>query len=373
MNDYKLIHTIDRIESQIDKLIHQTIKPGLLDGKCGIAIFYLYLWLYTKNNRFKKKAIEVLEDAIDNINLDTINFSLSSGLIGIAWTVEHFKNNRLIDWGGADVLDDLESTCLKVALNLIENENFDYLHGGLGYGIYCLEKPSSKERCIILSQIAKVVIGKSVVTNIGRTWEAKFNKRIRNSVEFNLGVSHGIPAIIYFLAKVQTTTNDEKIVCESVKWLKNMFYKENTISKVPERIINGIKSPVTSKLAWCYGDLGVSTALLNTKSCKIIDTDFLNVALNTINRIHYDDLYNMEIGICHGVSGLAFMYNKLYLLTNISDFKFAADLCYKFIVENMNHDNSDASLLEGMSGVGLSCLSVLFNENTSWDKILLLS
>lgn len=369
----KLQHQIFLIEKKIDDLLPKVQPIGLINGKCGIAIFYLYLWIYTKEETHKHKAIRVLEQAIEDINQDKINFSFATGLSGIAWTVEHFKRNGLIDSNASDVLGDLENACLRVSFNLLGHENFDYLHGGLGFGIYCLEKPYSKEQRNILSQIAQTIIDKSCVTNNGRTWEAKFNKSKADSIEFNLGASHGIPSIIYFLIKVQPLITDEKIIDESIAWLKSVFYKENSISKIPERIIDGLKSPETSKLAWCYGDLGVSTSLLYAKSHQKIDTDFLEVALNTLKRVNHENLASMEIGLCHGVSGLAYMYNKLYHLSHISDFKAAADMCFNVLLEKRNDDNKDTSLLDGISGVGLSCLSALSHENTSWDKILLLS
>lgn len=361
------------IEKRIDELFPKVQHIGLINGKCGVSIFYLYLWIYTRKEVYKHKALKILEQAAEEINQDNINFSFATGLSGIAWTIEHFKNNGLIDNNASDILGDLENACFRVSLNLLEHENFDYLHGGLGFGIYCLEKTCADEQKSMLSKMVQIIINKSRTIKSGRAWEAKFNKRKADSTEFNLGISHGIPSIIYFLIKVQPLITDEKIIDESIAWLKGVFYKENIVSKIPERIIDGLKSPEISKLAWCYGDLGVSTSLLYAKLYQEIDLDFLNVALNTLKRINYEDLANMETGLCHGVSGLAFMYAKLYYLSNIPDFKIATDMCFSVLTDKQMNEIDNIDFLDGLSGIGLSYLSALSHECAGWDKILLLS
>jgi lantibiotic modifying enzyme len=88
---------------------------------------------------------------------------------------------------------------------------------------------------------------------------------------------------------------------------------------------------------------------------------------------YHEYLASMESGICHGVSGLAYMYNKLYNLSSNTTFKVASDKCLNFLLENENINSEDVSLLDGLSGIGLSYLSALSNKKASWDRVLLLS
>lgn len=376
MNNEDLQNHILSIEKKIDSTLPKVHLPGLINGKCGVALFYLYLWLYTKSDLYRKKAIQTLEQSIETVNHDRINFSFSTGLSGIAWTIEHFKNQEIISESATDILGELEQQCSNVSFSLLENENFDYLHGGIGFGIYCLEKSNEKEANSTLVKMEQLINSKSILTNNGITWEAKFNKWKPTNIEFNLGTSHGIPSIIYFLSKIRPTELNKETVQQSVKWLKSVFYKENTVSVIPERIVNGVKEPETSKLAWCYGDLGVSTSLINLLPKGNLDQDFLGIALNSVKRIRDKgdvDVKSMETGLCHGVSGLAHMYNKLYVLSGVEEFRTAADSCYETLIKEDIEMNNDISFLDGLSGVGLSCLSRLSNENLAWDKTLLLS
>ncbi len=98
----------------------------------------------------------------------------------------------------------------------------------------------------------------------------------------------------------------------------------------------------------------------------------------------------MDGGICHGASGVALIYNKLYHETGMKIFKSAAihwlDVClnmtfhkdglagYKaWYTEEYGGWRKNADLLEGVAGIGLMMLSFVSMKAPAWDECLLLS
>ncbi|MEK4165235.1 MULTISPECIES: lanthionine synthetase LanC family protein [Anoxybacillus] len=102
-------------------------------------------------------------------------------------------------------------------------------------------------------------------------------------------------------------------------------------------------------------------------------------------------LYNIfSPSFCHGLSGVAYICNRFYEETNISDFKEAAcklvDDIIKFYNEEFpfgfkNIEESEGStkyydyvgLIDGTAGILLTILAIQNSKKTPWDCAFLLS
>jgi lantibiotic modifying enzyme len=134
-----------------------------------------------------------------------------------------------------------------------------------------------------------------------------------------------------------------------------------------------------SRLAWCYGDLGVAAALWQagkvTENCS-----WMNKALDiyrfSANRISLQDAMVNDAEICHGTAGIAMMFSYMYRQTGdptlmtarnywvgqtLKMSKFTDGLAgyKKFTLDddkNVKWEES-FSILEGIAGIGLMLLS----------------
>ncbi|OJJ16122.1 hypothetical protein BKI52_35740 [marine bacterium AO1-C] len=74
MDDQKAL--VEKIVRSIaDKLLLE--KPnevGLYNGASGIALFLAYYYLYTKEDKFGEKAVELLGQAVENPTQDGTSF-----------------------------------------------------------------------------------------------------------------------------------------------------------------------------------------------------------------------------------------------------------------------------------------------------------
>ena len=143
-------------------------------------------------------------------------------------------------------------------------------------------------------------------------------------------------------------------------------------------------------MAWCYGDLGVGIALWQAgkalKKEKWKKTG-LEVLLQSTSRQTFHETSVIDTGICHGCSGIAMIYRRMFLETHRDEFKQAIPY---WINQTLNYSHfedglvgyktweknkwiRDYSLLTGVSGIGLVLLSYLEDDQQDWDEIFLIS
>ena len=162
-------------------------------------------------------------------------------------------------------------------------------------------------------------------------------------------------------------------------------------SYFPNYIINNSQKPISkSRLAWCYGDLGISMALL--QAGKAIDNPSwiekgIEVLLQSTLRQKYEDSLVMDAGICHGSVGLAIIYRRIYLETGLKEFIKASNYYLIKSLQMASFEDGlagyktfeidgwkcDYSFITGIAGIGTGLLSFLTEDKQTWDEILLMS
>src|SRR5262249_30350792 len=72
-----------------------------------------------------------------------------------------------------------------------------------------------------------------------------------------------------------------------------------------------------SRVAWCYGDLGVSAALLRASRCvdePRWEKEAIAIARKEATR--FDDTTGIrDAGLCHGTAGVAHIFNRMFQAT----------------------------------------------------------
>src|SRR5690606_11509076 len=132
-----------------------------------------------------------------------------------------------------------------------------------------------------------------------------------------------------------------------------------------------------SRLAWCYGDLGIAVAVwktakaLNDGSLKEQAIEIFKYNVNRKSGI--EDMY-----ICHGSFGISQIYANIYRETDLLEFKECSKYWFKDGLKRFDelqvHLNSESlSLIDGLSGVGLALFSHLTQQKLLWDESILLS
>lgn len=368
------------------------LEDSLYTGGWGMVLFLAYY-----NKMFKNKDKEILDRYIDFrlerlCNIYPKTFSFCDGMAGVMYLLHFIKEKGLVNVE----IDDFEKCFdkyFRIALDFSKKEcGYDFLHGTLGIGLYYLKRQDSVAK-LYIKEIIDYLRDTAMCTNQYIYWQFLTKS---NELVPNISLSHGIASIIIFLVRVM----EKELYLKDVTLLLRLALPFLQ-SQEMDRNIHGCYFPVLSKqvtsefsrLAWCYGDLGVATALY--KAGVILQDDILvNKSLEIFEfsagrKSLRANLLN-EGGICHGTAGVAQIFKRMYLNTG-NDLFLATSLYWirqtLRLGQRKNglcgYDYFDVSgwktsydFLVGISGIGLVLLSSLEKNNlelSAWDELLLLS
>jgi lantibiotic modifying enzyme len=381
-------------------------NPGIA-GNAGVALYFSYLHLLTREDKHASQASRLIENSVINLNKALDNSF--AGTAGVAWVVQHLVNIGILDESTTENLIDIDKFLDDTIKIDLEAGDYDLFHGLIGKGIYYIERYQYKKSNDIVRTIKKIIDGLNSISeksNEGITWRYKIGNEL-NEHTHSLGLAHGIPSIISFLSSASKLNLDLPIVNELIagasEWLlkkridNNQFSFHSYTSPDLEEGENG-----SSRLAWCNGDLGVSIALLSaskTINSELLYKEAINIAIKTCNRDLKDSGVFQSNGFvdpnfCHGISGIAHIYGRLFKITGLDIFLYR----HKYwLQELMNHRvegcgiagfvsdiwmsfdpikgkavkkwGSSPSLVTGTAGVGLVLLSALKKNAANWDKM----
>lgn len=376
---------------------------GGLVGLSGIMIFDLFYNKYLLRDEQKAKVQYYLNLILDRINSNQFQITFCSGLSGFLWSLNLLKEVSSHEFESEEIIDQIENILYKKMTLDFSNNDFDFLHGGLGYSFYFLKKhlnTSQNDKYLKYLEESLAFLKRTAIQEDGDKlkWSSPI-KQHDESVSYNFGLAHGIPSIIYFLAKLVENNiliQDSKPLLEkAVNYVLSNKLEENSLSIFPNAIKaeeNYIKEKDHSRLAWCYGDLGVAMALLIAGKAmhneKIIN-EATQVLINSCKRTDLVENNIVDAPLCHGIFGIAYIYLKAFRLTENKIFMEQSNYWYSVGLElydlngvglqnycSVNKFKNEyilhSSILEGLSGIGLALISKN-NQDTLWDECLMLS
>lgn len=387
----KVENKIDEIANCLERAYKKHNAIGLADGKAGIILFFCYYNSFRKTDKYSSIIIDFITEVEETLKQsDSLGLNYASGYAGVFWLLNFLKTDFI----------DIEELPIKLyepfydySLNKIrKDKDLDFLNGPIGLFYFLNEYDCKKEILLtIINEIKKAGIENDV------TFSPPIIKVNSLGIEvINLSLSHGISSIIIVLCRFYKKHNDirvKELIIKSCNYLKSVKYPDNKyISLYPSwiEIDTAYEVEYGSRLSWCYGDLGNALAF-HEAGLILNDTSLLNEALDIFKfntkRRGFNETNIKDAEFCHGSSGVAHIYNRLFHKTSIPEFKETALFWYNKTIEFSLHDNlcagykmqkqgayvEDYTLFEGISGVGLSLISAVSNIEPKWDKCILLS
>lgn len=400
---------LEEINADIDNNYKFYEQGGLLAGLSGIALFKFYYGKFTDNPIHNEIGTQILVKCLDIINN---GFNLSTycgGLAGIGWAFDHLQQYGFIENDNDNLLSDLDIHLKKIMISDIADRKYDFLHNALGYGYYFLNRYQNTKREDLrqryksyLLELIEHLDAIAVKNNNTYKWLSFFDNP-QKTEQFNLSLSHGMSSIINFSSKLYRHDDFkghiEPIITGAIRFvlsLKNQTAKGKSI--FPDKVANRKPLDYPSRMAWCYGDLGVAVSLWS--AYKALKNDELGtIAIEVLKKSSFrrstEETMVMDAGICHGSFGIAQIYNRMFHETlknwNKSENVFNETAEF-WIHDGLNRAipskdyagfreykseqgfiQGSHNILTGTSGIGLSLMSYLSNKIIDWDKCLLLS
>ena len=395
------------------KEIHQIIQDkrseetqiGVLAGLSGISLFEFYYSKYLDIDDHADIGVEMLTECIDKINEGYSYPTFCTGIAGAGWVLDHLEQEEFMDADNDDLLPELDQYIYTFMVTDMKNGNYDFLHGAIGYAFYFLNRYRNTKSDELKDKY-KGIINEfmDLLDDLSEKegddmlkWESELSIETKER-GYNLSLSHGMSSIVGILTKFHVHDDfkekSEPMLRGAVNYImSHKTTKEDPFSIFPSWITGKPEDKEgQSRLAWCYGDLGVAMRFWyasKTLNDKELGETALEVLKHSAARTAVEDSMVRDAGVCHGSYGNAQMFFRMYKETGDQVFKDAFEFWIQDGIDRGTFEDgyagykqwkgvdksweAETSLLEGIAGIGLTILDYLADYDTNWDECLMIS
>ena len=386
---------IGEIKETIIDLDPENLELGLMAGKAGMVLFLANHARIFRSRESADHAVSMLESVVADINESNIAYTYSDGLAGAGWLLLHLDKHRHLDYELENDWNEMDRVMAEAMELAFSQGNYDLLHGGMGYGMYFLERYAQDQNPAFLNKAVSLLSEMSKQDAKGNLWwetDIHLDKVIHG---INLGMAHGMPGIISFLSRLYLAGIQHESCLPMINGACSYLLQcrlDNTLHRscYPGWTDGG--TPSGSRMAWCYGDPGVGLAFRHAGEVEKTGTwmkESQRIFRFNAGRKSLEKNYLFDAGLCHGTAGLAQIYNRLYHRTHEELFRETSAFWIGKTLEMARHkdglagfkacrsledDNweTEAGLLEGIAGIGLALMASLSNEESYWDESLMI-
>jgi len=344
--------------------------------------------------------MRLIDRAIDLISRKPARSSLWDGYTGVAWAVAHLEGS-LLEQDDEDPNEEIDRALLEELGRSPWNGQYDLIGGLVGSGVYALERLPRPTAVECLERVVDRLDETALRVPEGTTWYTPPAWIWRETLQefphgyYNLGVAHGTPGIIALLGAAceagVAAGVARPLLTGAVEWLLAQEMKHHPYARFPS-FVHPDSRPAPSRLAWCYGDLGIAAALLSAArgaSEMAWEKEAVRIARAAAARPAATTRV-IDAGLCHGAAGNAHLFNRLFQSTGDEVLRDAAVEWYARTLELRRPGEGvvgfsawlpdstgvagwrhDRGLLNGIAGIGLAFLAALTPEEPAWDRTLI--
>lgn len=354
-----------------------------------------------------------LSEAVSGLTRPQPMLGLFGGTAGIGWAVTKLADGEVA-----------ELVCARVDALLeraVDNDAwpYDLIAGITGFGVYALARGDAGRS--LASRVVRALARRARPRPVGVAWHTAPETLPAAQREdaphgyWNLGVAHGTPGVVAFLARCITAGVERELATSltggAVAYLRALggdggdtngresgrarygawiagAADGTEIGRAYHAAANDSSETAATPspaLAWCYHDLGVALAL-HAAATATGNTgwreDALVLARDCADRRGSD----ARIGgasLCHGAAGAGHMFLRLHHATGEASFADAArhwferaltmdlPLAEAATAEEAAQKRLDPSLLSGAAGVALALHGAISDVEPAWDGPLL--
>src|SRR5215467_8197813 len=382
------------------------------------ALLFAYLARMEPSAEWQDRAVDCLNLTIErgSPSFHHWNLGLYGGLSEVGWTIEHvtqvltqsdaYTKIQADNYHTEDSDTEDPIAAIDGLLNRrLEQRSlagvYDLISGLVGMGVYCLERLPRKSAVCGIEHIVQDLEKLAERSLPGVTWftppEHVPKQQLKQfpSGYYNLGVAHGVPGIVSFLSQVVTAGVEAKraqaLLEGSVEWLTAQQRPPQAQSRYSYCCLPG-QDGGDSRLAWCYGDLGIAATLV-LSSRLVAKPEWETAGTALMDRCvawPVDRAGVYDAALCHGALGVAHIFNRAYQHDNNETYRNAARVWFEHGLamrqpgkgvggffawkpEKQPNWDPDPTFLSGSIGIALALLFAIYPVEPEWDRLLLLS
>lgn len=373
-------------------------EPNLAHGTAGVALFFAYLHAAGGSEEAADRTIEALALSREVIGARHVLPSLYSGFAGVGWVTAHLT--RELFEGAGDLNLEIDDAIRRLLSEVTEKAPFEQLGGLAGYGSYLVERFPDAGAEELLDRVIGLLEASRESNGVWFTrpeWLVEWQRQLMPQGCFNVGVAHGVPGVIGFLAAAWSAgLRDRRIprmANDAVRWL--VAQRGTWPGSLYPSHVSPESGPRQTRTAWCYGDLGIAAVLLSAARAfgrPEWQDEALTIARAAAART-VEDTKVTDAGLCHGAAGIAHLFNRLYQATGDGQLRGSARRWYRLAldmrrpgegaagflswIETMRPGEGEwkgeAGFLSGVAGIGLALLSAVTDLEPAWDRVMVIS
>lgn len=340
------------------------------------------------------RAGRLLADAVRRFSRDRrAALGLDGGGARIGWTIAHLASAQV----AGDRCARLDAMLCEALAPPTWNGHYALLDGLVGFGVYALERGAAGRQ--LAMRVLDHLEAMAIRSERGIAWFTRPAllpaKHVETSPEgyWDLGIPHGNPGVIALLARYIAAAIEPqraRVLLEgAVKLVLSVAAPSPSAGRYAAYLPT--TKPVSSRLAWCYGDLGIASTLVGAGMLArepAWQREGLALAracaARTLEQAHIRDA-----SLCHGAAGIAHVLHRIGRAIGDPALLTAARA---WIVEALRMQSDapiagypsvyeiagelalepDATLLTGCAGVALVLHAAISEVEPRWDRMLLL-
>ena len=307
--------------------------------------------------------------------------ALYSGWLGFAWIAAYLRNHQLLSLDGAFLgqLDRLVLQHLGTGYPL----GHDLISGLTGLGVYGLERMRTAAGRARLDQVHEALVRGAALTPEG-TWCWVTTPGPHEDVPgpyLNLGVAHGMAAILAFFAKYYRARRAAPAprYLATLRWLAATAKEGEGANLHPPWItLEGACGSRSGRVTWCNGDLGLAVALA-LAGTELDLPEIRCHALAMADRIAAAPIEHTGLDepvLCHGFAGNALLFHRLWRMTGEPRYLAQAEKDLRRILdkpEALVSGSLPIGLLMGRAGIALVLATCLSDRDTRWERVMMMA
>lgn len=377
-------------------------ENALSGGRAGQCLLHAYLALHgggdasNASHTYADTAIDLLDRAADAAATLRMSSSLYLGFPGIAWSASHLAGRLFTE--EEDGNREVDEILLRsLALGPWEG-TYDLFNGLVGLGVYALERLPRPSAVRCLEAVVAALAGRAEPTPEGVTFFSPMSTlnpkyhQVFPQGAYILGMAQGVPGVVALLGaacQAGIATDAARPLLEAtVSWLLAREMPPDSDYRFPHFHFPG-SEPYRSRIAWCFGDLGIAAGLLlaaRGAGEPAWESAARRIALAAAARPLATSAVP-DAGLCHGAAGVGHVFNRLYQATGEVELGRAARCWFEralgrrepglgiagFRMAAEGAWVDEPGFLVGATGIGLALLAAVSHVEPAWDRVLLIS
>ena len=376
----------------------QSIDASLGSGAAGIALFFSYLHLACPGRGHDEVARRYLDRAFDITASSPTTFALFGGFVGVAWAAA-LCEPLIAPTAELTDLDEIDDALLTIVKGS-GIPHFDLISGLAGVSIYAVERLPRTTALQTVTALLDDFDRRTVLERGGVTWHTpasllpEHQRSLSPEGHRDLGVAHGVAGTLGVLSLIHDCdmlrAKAHRLFDAGSKWLMQQRLPDNPNGVFPYSVDSVGKSNGGSRLAWCYGDLGIACILCSSAQTvpeANLGATAIELALRAAKR-PFGASGVVDACLCHGAAGNSHLFHRLFRATGLEQLRDASLAWFHHVlllraagvgvggfsyIEKTGKPTASAGLLEGAAGIGLALLAVVTSNAPDWDRMFLVS